>query len=186
MTAVLALQNEISWRKDKAALERGKVSQTPGPRFGACCLICFYCYIIICCVTTACLCQVSEVAGVYLCVLSQKYKHLDLLWFACLKWTFWWKLLQFLEQYCKLLKADFSLKGIWRSCLYIYNTTSGVWFVKRNLIEFCQHTHRCGSGLKRKLPFPAQEMAFLVRCYANCLQPWASKVSNCYFLLRLN
>lgn len=33
-----------------------------------------------------------------------------------------------------------------------------------------------------KLPLadtlPPVEMAFLVRCYANCLQPWSSKVSD--------
>lgn len=65
----------------------------------------------------------------------------------------------------------------------LYNN-NGVWIVKKknNLAEFCQHTHQCGSGLKEKLlPPPATEMAFLVRCYANCLQPWASKVSNYYF-----
>ena len=27
-------------------------------------------------------------------------------------------------------------------------------------------------------PSPPVEMAFLVRCYANCLQPWSSKVSD--------
>lgn len=33
---------------------------------------------------------------------------------------------------------------------------------------------------------PASEMAFLVRCYANCLQPWASKVSKILSVLHLS
>lgn len=39
---------------------------------------------------------------------------------------------------------------------------------------------------KGKLPLtaslPSVEMAFLVRCYANCLQPWSSKVSDVVIL----
>lgn len=33
-------------------------------------------------------------------------------------------------------------------------------------------------SLVRKVSLSSWEMAFLVRCYANCLQPWSSKVSD--------
>lgn len=135
--------------------------------------VCYHC---------ACLCQVPEEACVCLYVQSQKCKHLDILWFA-LKWTLWWKLLQLFRTILWATESSWFQFERDLERLPLYNTANGVWFVKRNLTEFCQHTHPCGSGLKKKLPFPAQEMAFLVRCYANCLQPWASKVSDVYYFL---
>lgn len=46
------------------------------------------------------------------------------------------------------------------------------------LIYFFLHLLANGGKLPFAGTLPPVEMAFLVRCYANCLQPWSSKVSD--------
>lgn len=173
----MLLQNEISWRKNIHITEKTGFTDSKNTDFMHIAYLLWLIDMVLASVLPVCLCKVLKDACNYVCLA----RNLNIFIWCYLLVNWYLRKILILRTIISASESYWVLfvKRVGGAALYNNN---GVWIVKRNLAEFCQHTHQCGSGLKEKLlPPPATEMAFLVRCYANCLQPWASKVSNYYF-----